>query len=342
MVPILESVPNFSEGRDPGWVKELVEAISREGAEVLDWSSDPDHNRSVVTFVGDPRSVEQAALAAARFAFEHIDLRRHQGVHPRVGAVDVLPFIPLHALTIADATASAHRVGEELAQGGVPVYFYGSASESGRSLAQLRRGGFEALADGFPPGREPDLPCGELGRPHPAAGVTCVGARNLLLAWNVYVEGVELEALEVVAARLRERGGGFTALRALALELPLQGRRQISMNLEDLEVTSPVHVQRALEEHVERLGGRVTATEVVGMIPDGLVLPAAGDRLQLLDPNPSRLLSARLVEHISARLSRDVQALLDAIQAAGNGLPVAVRVQAERVARIVRETPIPG
>ena len=342
MVPVLEAVPNFSEGRDPGWVEEVVEAVVREGSEVLDRSSDPDHNRSVITFVGDPRSVERGALAAARLAIEHIDLRHHRGVHPRIGALDVLPFVPLHGLTLADAAASALRVGSALADLGVPVYFYGAAGASRRSLAELRRGGFEALADGFPPGREPDLPGGEEGRPHPTAGVTCVGARPLLLAWNVYVEGLELDRLRLVALQLRERGGGFPALRALALELPSQGRRQISMNLEDMEATAPLAVFRAIETRVEEAGGRVTATEVIGMIPDALVLGAAADRLQLLDPDPARLLSARLVGHVSARISREVHALLDAIQEAGDGLPVTVRFQAAQLARVARGTPIPG
>ena len=342
MVPVLEAVPNFSEGRDAGWVKELVEAIGKAGADVLDSSSDPDHNRSVVTFVGDPRSVEEAALAGARLALEHIDLRRHQGVHPRVGALDVLPFVPLHALTLEDAARSARRVGEALAGMGIPVYFYGAAGGRGRPLSELRRGGFEALAEGFPAGREPDLPSAGAGGPHPTAGVTCVGARRLLLAWNVYVEGVGLPELRRVAAALRERGGRFSGLRALALELPIQGRRQISMNLEDMDATSPLDVFRAIESSLEPLGGRVTATEVVGMIPDGLVLPAAGDRLKLLDPNPSRLLSARLVEHISGRLSSEVHALLEAIAEAGEGLPSAVRIRADRLAGVVRGTPTSG
>lgn len=335
MVPVLEAVPNFSEGRDPTWVAGLVERVAATGADILDWSSDPDHNRSVVTFVGDPGTVEEAAVACALHAVEHIDLRKHQGVHPRVGALDVLPFVPLHGLTIEDAVRSAHRVGRTLAELGLPVYFYGAAARIRRSLAELRKGGFEAFRQGYPPGREPDLaPRGRTG-PHPTAGVVCVGARRVLLAWNVYVEGVPLDALRRLAGELREEGGGFPSLRALAFELRSRGRHQISMNLEDVEGSSPFDIFRFLERRATALGGRVTGTEVIGMIPDGLVLPAAADRLQLLDSSVSRLLSARLTEHVSARLSREVQALLAAVEEAGEGMPARVRDAVERLAGVV-------
>jgi glutamate formiminotransferase len=342
MVPVLEAVPNFSEGRDAAWVRGVVDRIAATGADVLDWSSDPDHNRSVVTFIGDPRTVEEAATAAALHAVEHLDLRTHEGVHPRVGAIDVLPFVPLHGLTIDDAVASARRVGSVLAGAGLPVYFYGAASRSGRTLSEIRRGGFEAFRAGYPPGREPDLAPAERTGPHPTAGVVCVGARRVLLAWNVYVEGVELPLLRELAGRLRERGGGFRSLRALAFELRTRQRHQISMNLEDLEAASPFEVFREVEARVEALGGRVAGTEVVGMIPDGLVLPAAEDRLQLLDFNASRLLPKRLAEHISARISRDVQALLDVIGEAGDEAPSRVRDAAERLSGSMSATPTPG
>jgi glutamate formiminotransferase len=332
-------VPNFSHGRDPEWTRGLVERVAATGADVLDWSSDPDHNRSVVTFIGDPRTVEGAALVAARFALEHIDLRTHEGVHPRVGALDVLPFVPLKSLTLSDAANSAHRVGAALAELGLPVYFYGAAADPPRPLATIRRGGFEAFRDGYPPGREPDLhPRGRSG-PHPSAGIVCVGARQVLLAWNVYVEGVPLAALSSLASELREGEGRFRSLRALAFDLRTRGRRQISMNLEDLEATSALEVFRYLEERIAAAGGRLTGTEVIGMMPDGLVLPAAEDRLKLLDPSASRLLSTRLAEHVSARLFRELQALLAAIEEVGEEAPAAIRAAAERLSGA---TPIPG
>lgn len=333
MLPVLEAVPNFSEGRDLDLVRELVGVIAAEGAEVLDWSADPDHHRSVVTCVGDPETVERAAISAARFARDHIDLRRHSGVHPRVGALDVLPLTPLHGLTMNDAVESARRVGAAVAELGVPVYWYGAASPTGRALSELRRGGVEALRDGFPPGREPDLaPSSGGGAPHPSAGVTCVGARPLLLAWNVYVEGLELGELRTLAASARERGGGFASLRALALDLERRGSLQISMNLEDPEGTPPMDVFSHIETRVEARGGRITGTEVVGMLPDALVLPAAADRLRLFDPRPSRLLSARLADHLSRRASEAVGGLLDAIAGEGDAVPETVRQAAVRAA----------
>lgn len=342
MVPVLEAVPNVSEGRDPELLRELVRVVASSGVEVLDHSADHDHNRAVLTFVGGPQAVEDAAFRVARLAVERIDLRRHQGVHPRVGALDVLPFVPLRGLTLEQAAASAHRVGRRLADElDLPVYWYGAAAPGGRRLlSELRRGGFEALRDGFPAGREPDLPEGGKARgPHPTAGVTCVGARPLLLAWNVYVAGVELEALRSVARDIRESGGGFPGLRALALELRSRERMQISMNLEDLETTDPFRVFRALEARVEALGGRLEGTEVIGMIPDALVLPAAGDRLGLFEARRSRLLSARLARHLGDRVSREVESLGAAVREAGPDVPEDVRAATRRLIQALRGSP---
>jgi len=342
MVPVLEAVPNISEGRDPDWVGGLVQDIAATGADVLDWSSDPDHNRSVITFLGDPATVERAALICARRSMEDLDLRSHHGVHPRVGALDVLPFVPLHGLTMDDAVLSAHRVGEALGDLGLPVYYYGAAARTPRSLAALRRGGFEAFAAGYPPGRVPDvLPRGREG-PHPSAGVVCVGARPVLLAWNIEVEGVPLEGLRGLAGEVREKGGGFPSLRALAFELEGSRRHQISMNLEDVDGTSPFAVFRYIEKRVEALGGRVIGTEVIGMIPDGLLVAAGEDRLHLHGSSASRLLAIRLAEHVHGRLARGVGDLLDAIGAEGTQVPSAVHDAAARLAVDFGATANPG
>ncbi|HSL71967.1 MAG TPA: hypothetical protein VK864_17085, partial [Longimicrobiales bacterium] len=182
---VLEAVPNFSEGRDLRVIEAIVRAAEQAGATVLDWSADADHHRSVVSLVGSPAIVETAMLAAADIAFKHIDLRRHDGVHPRVGALDVLPFVPLVGLTLEHARDAARRVGRRIVDAfGVPVYFYGQASEPpGRSLAGLRTGGFERLVAGWPKNREPDLIPAVWAHPgaHPTAGVCCVGARTVLL-----------------------------------------------------------------------------------------------------------------------------------------------------------------
>ena len=308
MVPVLEAVPNFSEGRDLGWIMEVVRVIAANGVEVLDWTADRDHHRSVVTYIGTPEDVEAASLAAGRFAMDGIDLRSHEGVHPRIGAMDVLPFVPLHDLTMDSAVLSARRVAARLAAEGLPVYLYGDARHSDalsgslRSLASIRRGGFEALAGEFPLGREPDLIAPRWpGGPHPTAGATCVGVRRVLLAWNVVVDDISLGALEQIAGGLRESGGGFDSLRVLALALPETQRLQISMNLEDPEAISPYDVFDAIEQRVEAAGGQVIETEVIGMIPDPLVLPAAADRFRLLHPDESRLLSRRVSEYVSTR-----------------------------------------
>jgi len=303
MIPVLEAVPNFSEGRDPGFLRAVTDTIAAAGAEVLDASADEDHHRSVVTYIGAPEVVEEASVQAALLAVERIDLRTHRGIHPRVGALDVLPLVPLHDLSMEAAVGAARRVGERLRDAGVPVWFYGAASDPpGRTLAELRRGGFESLAGGFPPDRVPDLspPVAPV-LPHPSAGVTCVGARRVLLAWNVFVEGVELDVVREVARRIRESGGGFPHLRALGLELPRTARMQVSMNLEDPDRTSPLEVFEAIEAAIGRAGGRILETEVIGMIPDALVLSPTRNRLMLLDVTESRRLSKRLSEHVAVR-----------------------------------------
>jgi glutamate formiminotransferase len=301
MIDVLEAVPNFSEGRDLDKVRALVDLIAYEDVEVLDWSADPDHHRSVVTYIGAPADVESASVAAARFALEHIDLTLHEGVHPRVGALDVMPFVPLEGLDMADAVRSAHRVGGAIAELGIPVFFYGQASEPpGRGLASIRRGGFEAMRSGFPPGLRPDLPATAT-RPHPTAGVVCVGARDILLAWNVIVSGVDVADAREVASMIRERDGGFEGVRALGLRLPEQDRVQVSMNLEDPVRTSPLAVFDAIEAAVTARGGKIDETEVIGMMPDTLVLPGAADRLQLPDLGPARVLSRRVAEFVRSR-----------------------------------------
>jgi len=301
---LFEAVPNLSEGRDLAVVEAAVEAALEAGAEVLDWSADPDHNRSVLTLLGSPVTLTAASLALARVAAERIDLRRHAGVHPRIGALDVLPFVPLVGATMADARALAWSVGEALGRDpGLPVYYYAEASTpAGRGLDELRRGGFEALADGWPEGREPDVrpePWPH-GGAHPSAGAVCVGARRLLLAWNVVVKGVGIGPARAMARSIRAANGGFAGVRALAFELERRGVVQISMNIEDLRATAPIDVYRAIERAVAAAGGEMGATEVIGMIPDAALRGAAADRLRLREVGPARVISARVLEALGA------------------------------------------
>ncbi len=307
MTRLVEAVPNFSEGRDPEFVSEVAETFVRNGCEVLHTTADPDHHRSVVTVIGPPRSVEDGAVAAARLARERIDLRMHQGVHPRVGALDVLPFVPLRGMDMAQAVETAYRSGDRISRLGIPVYLYGRASQPpGRGLASIRRGGFEALVERETAGRaRADIPGldGD-GNPrhlfaHPTAGAACVGARKLLLAWNVDVEDVSLQGARRVASGIRESGGGFRGLRALALHLPGQGRVQISMSLETPEETDPMEVFAAIDAGVGRFGGRVAGVEVIGMAPDAITGSVAR-AMAIRDWSPDRVLSRRLAARAAA------------------------------------------
>ncbi len=302
---LLEAVPNFSEGRDLAVVGSIVDAMRSSGAEVLDCSADPDHHRSVVTVIGPPKLVEEAAFAGAVVAVEKIDLRQHRGVHPRIGALDVLPFVPLAGLSMADAAASARRVGERLANElELPVYFYGQASDPpGKSLSSLRRGGFERIADGWSGERMPDLlPAEECSGAHPSAGAVCVGARPILLAWNVWIGGVTIEQARAIAREVREDRSGIRGLRALALPLPSRNALQISMNIEDVAHSSPADAFGLVRRLVERIGGHVTQTEIIGMAPDEL-LDAASDDWRLAPGTRERSLSKRVREYVAAHHS---------------------------------------
>ena len=302
-IQVLEAVPNFSVGQDAGIVAEIADAARAQGADVLDWSADADHNRAVITWIGPPSIVENAAVAAARVAASRIDLRSHRGLHPRIGALDVMPLVPVAGLTMDEARGSAHRVGERLAREvGLPVFFYADASTPrGRSLAELRRGGFEAMVSSWPAGRVPDELPPDWPHPgaHPTAGAVCVGARPVLLAWNVVTTGIALDAAKTIAASVRAANGGFPGVRALAFLLESSGRVQISMNLEDAERNSPMQVFRRIENAVVEMGGTIMETEIIGMLPDRLLLEAAADRLKIVQPDASRQLTRQVLRHVA-------------------------------------------
>lgn len=305
MTPVVEAVPNFSEGRDPALADAVAAVFARAGCEVFHVTADPDHHRSVVTVAGPPRAVEEGSVAAAKVALQEIDMRRHRGVHPRVGAMDVLPFVPLHDVSMGEVARLARRTGRRIAALGIPVYFYAHASRPpGRQLASIRRGGFEALAKAGP-SRQADLPgrsaTGELHRSaHPTAGAVCFGARPVLLAWNVDLEGVSEADARSVAAAVRESGGGFVGLRALGVRLPKQGRLQVSMNLEDPGATDPATVVRTIERLVAVRGGRVVGAEVIGMIPDPLADPSAARAARVVGWSEERLLGRRVAAYLAS------------------------------------------
>jgi glutamate formiminotransferase len=289
----LESVPNFSEGRDAGTIEALRSALSTH-ADVLDVHSDPDHNRSVFTLVGDDTSLVEALLAGITCARERIDLRSHEGAHPRIGAADVVPIVALDprdrerardcALRLAD------RVGAEL---GLPVFLYGDSAPE-RGPAFYRRGGPEELQRRIDAGElRPDYGPARLDE---RAGGVIVGARRPLIAFNVNLATDDVEIARAIAAVVRERGGGFPGVRALGLLLPRAGRAQVSMNVEDYEAAALHEIVDRVEDEARTRGVEVAGAELVGLMPAGAAAVAAGAVLRIEGLSRSRVLEVRLLE----------------------------------------------
>jgi glutamate formiminotransferase len=288
----LEAVPNISEGRDRTVIG-LVGTVIAEHARLLDIHSDPDHNRSVFTLVGDDVEIVDALLAAIAVAKTRIDLRLHEGVHPRIGAADVVPVVPIRPDDMERAKVAAltlaQRIGEELE---LPVFLYGEVGE-GRGPAFFRRGG--------PAGLQERIDAGELAPdfgPHtidPAAGGVIVGARRPLIAFNVNLAGASGEVAREIAAVVRERGGGFPGLRALGLDLPRAGKAQVSMNIEDWEAAALHDILAAVEREAHSRGVQVEGSELVGLMPAGAAAAAAGSLLRIHGFDASRLLELRLL-----------------------------------------------
>ena len=266
---LLECVPNVSEGRDAALIRSLGDAVEAAGARLLDVHADVDHHRSVFTYLGPPDAVERATLSLARLAVERIDMRQHAGVHPRVGAVDVVPFVPLRGLSMADAVASARRVGRAFCEAtGVPVFFYAEAATDPerRELPVVRWGGFERLAERLAePEWHPD--CGGPA-PHPTAGLTIVGARSMLIALNAMLDTPDAATARAIATTIRESApGGLPRVRAIGVPLASRGIAQVSMNLLDYRVTPPAVVVERVRREARARGVAVTAWELVGCAP---------------------------------------------------------------------------
>jgi glutamate formiminotransferase / 5-formyltetrahydrofolate cyclo-ligase len=265
---ILQCVPNFSEGRDPNFLTELELVLQEFPVKVLDLSIDADHNRADCTFLGDPDAVEACALAVTSRAVELIDMRQHAGSHPRMGAVDVVPFVPIRGVAMAEAAAIAHRFGKAFAERhGVPVFFYEEActSEARRNLVDVRRGEYEGMAEKL---RDPAWTV-DAGPQvfNERSGVTAVGARMPLVAFNVNLKTDDLEVAKKIANAVRHIGGGLRYVKAIGLSLEDRGVVQVSMNLVDYQRT-PIH--RAVElirVEARRYGVPVQECELVGMVP---------------------------------------------------------------------------
>lgn len=303
MVSLLECVPNCSEGRDRVFLAHVREAVSRvRGAALLDVTADADHHRSVFTLAGAPEAVCEALFEIAKLAVERIDLRGHVGQHPRMGALDVAPFVPLGDMTDAEAIAAARRFALRLwEQLRVPSYFYAlAATVPGRErLEDVRRGGFEALLAGDP-SRLPDV-----GGPriHPTAGATAVGVRRPLIAWNVELATADAAPAKRIARMIRESSGGFPAVKALGLALPSRRTAQVSMNLVDYERTAPQAVFERISALAAAEGVAVIDSELIGLIPRKALGQDGGEGLRIRGFNPSMILENRIEEALGVRLS---------------------------------------
>ena len=300
---LFEAVPNFSEGRDDGKIKRIADAVRAvAGVTVLDLHSDGDHNRSVLTFVGEEGPLLEASLALARACMEEIDLASQSGVHPRMGALDVLPFVPLSGATMEDAAALARKAGEKLGALGLPVYLYGEAASAPhrRNLADVRKGGYEGLsARSEGPKWRPDYGPDIL----PArSGAVAVGARPFLVAFNAYLDTSDVGLARAVAAEVRERDGGLPGVKALGLEVG--GRAQVSMNLTDLGSTSVAEALDAVRRSAGERGARVEETELVGLLPLDAVLEVARHYLELPSLRPGQVIEAAFWEAGGAGESR--------------------------------------
>jgi glutamate formiminotransferase len=293
-MPPIQCVPNVSEGRRPEVVARLVDAVtSVPGVRLLDVSSDPDHNRSVLTLAGTAGDLRAGLLALYAAALREIDLTRHEGVHPRVGAVDVVPFVPLGDTPMEEAVAAAGTLAAEVADRfGLPVYLYEKAARrpERRLLADIRRGGFEGLpARMADPAWAPDF---GPDRPHPTAGATVIGARFFLIAFNAVLDTPDVAIARAIAKRVRESGGGLPAVRAMGVHLASRGRAQVSMNLVDFRRTSVLTALNRVRQEAEALGARVTETELIGLMPEEAAAGVVREALLMPGFAPDRVLES--------------------------------------------------
>ena len=317
--PLVECVPNFSEGRDPQLLDALRSAItSVAGTRLLDVQADTAHHRSVFTFVAPPQAAVEAAFKAIELAAQRIDLTQHQGEHPRMGATDVVPFVPVRDVTMADCVALAKelgaRVGEKL---GIPVFLYAQAATrpERERLPDVRKGQFEGLRDriGTDPAADPDYGPKRI---HPTAGCTAIGARPFLVAYNIYLDTADVQIAKDIAKLVRTSSGGLPAVQASGFDVG--GRAQVSMNLLDIDVTSPSVVFARVEAEARARGVGVAQSEVVGLIPERAIMGAGAALLKLPDPE-AHLLEAKIREAEGPSLDGFLQDLASSQPVPGGG-----------------------
>jgi glutamate formiminotransferase len=332
---LIECVPNFSEGRDLAKVDEIVRAMSGvTGAWILDRTSDADHNRSVVTLAGTPEAVAEAVIRGAGKAAELINMTGHKGVHPRIGATDVVPFVPLENVSMEECVALARRAGQELwDRFRIPVYFYEAAARRPErvNLENVRKGQFEGLLKDTmrDPNRSPDI--GEP-RLHPTAGITAVGARKVLIAYNIHLSTSDVSVAREIARVIRFSNGGLRNVKAIGVEMKTRNLSQVSINLTDYEQTPLHHVFDAVKEEAERRGCTVVGSEIIGLIPRKALEISEGHDLQLENFSPERILENRLAE-VAGILPLPEQLLAsrqDALQPLAESLREAVQSFSQR------------
>lgn len=301
---MVECVPNFSEGRDSAVVQALVEAVtSVPDVFLLDRTMDADHHRSVLTFAGAPEALAQAAYRAIRTAADLIDLRRHAGVHPRIGAADVVPFVPLRGASMDDCVRLARLVGRKVgAELGIPVFLYGEAAAlpDRAGLEAVRKGGPEGLAVRMAsdPAWRPDYGPSEL---HQTAGAVAIGARPALVAFNVNLATTDLSVAESIARSVRQSSGGLPCVKAMGVPLASRGLVQVSMNLTDYRVTSMDKAFQAVKVEAARRGVGIAESELVGLAPSAALDSATAEGVQLKRFDPMQVLEAKLASILPSR-----------------------------------------
>jgi len=295
-MPIIESIPNISEGRRPEVVNAIAAAIREiPGVRLLDFSSDASHNRSVFTLAGDAAPLKEAILRLFEHTLREVDLRVHEGEHPRLGAVDVVPFVPIEGATMDECVRLAKDVASEVARCfGVPVYLYeeASANPARKNLEDIRRGEFEGLAakmatEGWAPDFGPSTP-------HESAGATVIGARMPLIAYNINLNTDRLDVAKKIAAAIRQSSGGFRYVKAAGFKLEDRNLAQVSMNLTNYEKTPIFRVFETVKREAERYGVSILESEIVGLIPAAALHGAAEYYLQIADFKPDQILENKL------------------------------------------------
>jgi len=289
---ILECVPNFSEGKNKDTINKVVEELRRvNGVNILDFSMDQDHNRSVITFIGTPEDVERGASAASDKALELIDMRKHSGVHPRNGAVDVVPFVPIKGVDMDEAIAVAHRFGRAFAErNNVPVYFYGGAAlnPSRKRLSFIRKGGYETLKDKI---NDPLwLPDAGPAVFNPRSGATAVGARNPLIAFNINLATDNIDIAGRIAKSIRQSSGGLKHVQAMGVLLKSRNIVQVSMNLTNYKETSIRRVFDTVKEKARGFGVDILESELIGLLPRNALEGVTANYLQLRDFREERII----------------------------------------------------